>query len=113
MPCKATQDGWVIVESSDKTWSTGGGNDKSPQYTCCENPMNCVESGKDMTPKHETPGQKVPDMLLGKRGGQLLIVPETMKRLGQSRNDAQSWMCRVMKVKSDAVRRVLYRNLEG
>ena len=25
MPCRATQDGQVIVESSDKTWSIGGG----------------------------------------------------------------------------------------
>ena len=27
MPCRATQDRWVVVESSDKTWSTGEGND--------------------------------------------------------------------------------------
>ena len=26
MPCRATQDGWVTVESSDKIWSTGEGN---------------------------------------------------------------------------------------
>ena len=26
MPCRATQDGWVMVESSDKMWSTGEGN---------------------------------------------------------------------------------------
>ena len=26
MPCRATQDGRVTVESSDKTWSTGEGN---------------------------------------------------------------------------------------
>ena len=25
MPCRATQDRWVMVESSDKTWSTGEG----------------------------------------------------------------------------------------
>ena len=25
MPCRATQDGWDMVESSDKMWSTGGG----------------------------------------------------------------------------------------
>ena len=24
IPCRATQDGWVMVESSDKTWSIGG-----------------------------------------------------------------------------------------
>ena len=26
IPCRATQDGGVMVESSDKIWSTGGGN---------------------------------------------------------------------------------------
>ena len=36
-------------------------------------------------------------MLLGKNGE---IAPERMKRLGQSENDAQLWMCVVMKVKS-------------
>ena len=30
--------------------------------------------------------------------------PERMKKLGQSRNDVQLWMCLVMMVKSDAVR---------
>ena len=39
-------------------------------------------------------------MLLGKRGE---IVPEIMSRLGQSGNDAQLWMCLVVKVKSDAI----------
>ena len=40
MPCRATQDGQVMVESSDKTWSTGKGNGKPLQYSCLENPMN-------------------------------------------------------------------------
>ena len=35
-----------MVESSDKTWSTGGGNDKSFQYSCLENPMNNMERQK-------------------------------------------------------------------
>ena len=39
MPCMATQDTWVMVESSDKTWSTGEGNGKPLQYSCLENPM--------------------------------------------------------------------------
>jgi len=34
-------------------------------------------------------------------GGQLLIAPERMKQLGQSRNDTQLWMCLVVRVKSD------------
>ena len=40
VPWRATQDKWDIVESSDETWSTGGGNDKPLQYSCYENPMN-------------------------------------------------------------------------
>ena len=43
MPCRATQGGWVIVESSDKTWSTGEGNGKPLQYSCLENPMNSLK----------------------------------------------------------------------
>ena len=55
MPCKATQDGWVMVESSDKTWSTGEENGKPLQYSCLENHMNCMKRQKDRTPKDELP----------------------------------------------------------
>ena len=55
MPCRATQDGRVIVESSDKTWSTGEGNGKPRQYSCLENPMNSMKKQKDMTLKDELP----------------------------------------------------------
>ena len=44
-------------------------------------------------------------MLLGKSGGQLLIVPERMKQLGQCGNDVQLWMCLGVKVKSDAIKK--------
>ena len=44
------------------------------------------------------------NMLLGKSRGQLLIAPERMKKLGQSGNDTQLWVCLVVKVKSDAVK---------
>ena len=40
----------------------------------------------------------------GKSEGQLLTAPERMKQLGQSGNDAQLWMCLVMKVKSSAAK---------
>ena len=46
MPFRATQDGQVIVESSDKTWSTGERNDKSLQYSCLENPVNSMKRQK-------------------------------------------------------------------
>ena len=55
MPCRATQDGWVVVESSDKTWSTGEGNGKPFQYSCLENPMNSMKRQKDRIPKDELP----------------------------------------------------------
>ena len=37
--CGATQDGQVMVERSDRMWSTGEGNGKQLQYPCLENPM--------------------------------------------------------------------------
>ena len=40
MPCGATLDGCVMVERSDRMWSTGEGNGKPFQYSCLENPMN-------------------------------------------------------------------------
>ena len=51
--CMATQDGWAMVESSDKPWSTGEGNGKPLQYSCLENPMNSMKSQTDMTLKDE------------------------------------------------------------
>ena len=49
MTCKATHNGWVMVESSDKMWSTGEWNGKSLQYFCLENPMNSMKRQKDRT----------------------------------------------------------------
>ena len=64
MPSRGTQDGWVIVESSDKTWSSGEGNGKPLQYSCLENPMNNMKRQKDRTLKDEPPTSVVPNMLL-------------------------------------------------
>jgi len=55
MPCGATQDGWVIVERSDRMWSTGEGNGKPLQYSCLENPMNSMKRQKDTTLRDELP----------------------------------------------------------
>ena len=54
-PCGATQDRQVMVESSDKMWSTGEGNGKPLQYSCLESPMNSMERQKDRTLKEELP----------------------------------------------------------
>ena len=53
MPCRATQDKQVMVESSDKMWSTGEGNGKPLQYSCLENPMNSMKRQNDRTLKDE------------------------------------------------------------
>ena len=55
MPCRATQDRRVMVENSDKTWSTAEGNGKPLQYPCLENPMNSMKKQKDRTLKDELP----------------------------------------------------------
>ena len=54
MPCRATQDGRVMVESSNKM-STGEGNGKLLQYSCLENPTNRMKRQKDRTLKDELP----------------------------------------------------------
>ena len=59
---------------------------------------------KDMILEDESPVQKVSSMLPEKSTGQLLIALERMKWLGQSRNNAQLWMCLVVKVESDVVK---------
>ena len=55
MPCRATQDRRVMVESSDKMWSIGEGDDKPLQYSCLENHMNSMKKQKDRTLKDELP----------------------------------------------------------
>ena len=55
MPGRTTQDRWVMVESSDKTWAMGEGNGKPLQYSCYENPMNSIKRQKDMTLNDELP----------------------------------------------------------
>ena len=53
MPCRATKDRQVMVESSDKTWSTGEGNGKPLQYSSLENPIKSMKRQKDRTLKDE------------------------------------------------------------
>ena len=57
MQCRATQDGQIRVERSDKTWFTGEGNGKLHQYSCLEKPMNSMKRQIDMTLEDESPHQ--------------------------------------------------------
>ena len=53
MLCGATQDRWVMVERSDRMWSTGEGNGKPLQYSCLENPVNSMKRQNDRILKEE------------------------------------------------------------
>ena len=55
MPCGATQDGQVVVERSDRMWSTGEGNGKPLQYSCLENSMSSMKRQNDRILKEELP----------------------------------------------------------
>ena len=90
-----------MVESSDKTWSTGEGNGKPLQYSCLENPMNRMKRHKDRTLKDELLMSVVPNMLLKQRGE---LTPERMKGWSQSKNNTQLWMGLVMEARFDAVK---------
>ena len=81
MPCRATQDRWVMVESSDKTWSNGEGSGKPLQYSCLEKPMNTMKRQKDWTLK------ELPRFVSAQyaTGDQWRNIPERMKRLSQSK----------------------------
>ena len=87
--CVATQDGRVMVERSDRMWSTGEGNGKPLQYSCLENPMKSMKRQNDRILKEELPRSVVPNMLL-EIGGEM--TPERMKGWSQSKNNTQLWM---------------------
>ena len=89
MLCGATQDGQVMVESSDKTWYTGEGNGKPLQYSCLEDPMNTIKRQKDRILKDELPRSEGAQYLLENSKE---ITPERMKRWSQSKNNTQLWM---------------------
>ena len=55
MSCGATQDGRIMVESSEKMRSTGEGNGKPLHYSCLQNHKNSMKRQKDKTLKDELP----------------------------------------------------------
>ena len=97
MPYRATQDGQVVVENSDKMWFTGEGNGKPLQYSCLENPMNSMKRQKDRTLKDELP------RLVGAQyaTGDQWRNTSRKKRWSWSQ---QLWMWMMMEVKSNALK---------
>ena len=85
----ATQDGRVMVERSNRMWSTGEANGKPLQYSCLENPMNSMKRQNDRILKEELPRSEVPNMLLEISEE---ITTERMKGWSQSKKNTQLWM---------------------
>ena len=85
----ATQDGRVMVERSDRMWSTGEGNGKPLQYSCLENPMNSMKRQNDRILKEELPRS------IGAQyatGDQWTNNAKRMTGLSQRKNNTQLWM---------------------
>ena len=72
----ATQDGRVMVERSDRMWSTGEGNGKPLQYSCLENPINSMKRQNDRILKEELTKSVGAQYATGVSGE---ITPERMK----------------------------------
>ena len=85
----ATQDGRVMVERSDRMWSTGEGNGKPLQYSCLESPMNSMKRENDRILKEELPRSVGAPYATG---DQWRNNSERMKGCSQSKNNAQLWM---------------------
>ena len=65
--------------------------------------MNCIKGQKDTALKDESPRSEGVQHAIGEEQ-RTTRAPERMKWLGQSRKNAQLWVCLVMKVKSDAAK---------
>ena len=89
MPSGATQDRRVMVEKSDRMWSTGEGNGKPLQYSCLENLMNSMKRKTDRILKGELP--RSVDVQYA-TGDQWRNNSRKMKGWSQSKNNTQLWM---------------------
>ena len=104
MLCGATQDGRVMVERSDRMWSTGEGNGKPLQYSCLENPMNSMKRQKDRILNDELPG------LVGAQyatGDQWRNNSKKNEGLEPKENNTQLWMGLVIEARSNAVKGII------
>ena len=85
----ATKDGWLMVERSDRMWSTGEGNGKPLQYSFPENPMNSMKRQKDRTLKDELPSSVGAQYAIGDQWRNNSRKNEGME---PSKNNTQLWM---------------------
>ena len=89
MPSGATQDVRVMVERSDRMWSTGEGNGKPLQYSCLEKPMNSMKRQNDRILKEEHSRSVRAQYATG---DQWRNNSRKMKGWSQSKNNTQLWI---------------------
>ena len=85
----ATQDGRVMVERSDRMWSTGEGNGKPLQYSCLENSMNSMKRQNDRILTGELPGSVGAQYATGDQWRNTSRKNEGMEL---NKNNTQLWM---------------------
>ena len=86
--CGATQYGRVMVERSDRMWSTGEGNGKPHWYSCFENPMNTMKRQNDRILKEKLPRSVGAQYAIGDQWRN----NSRMKGGSQSKKNTQLWM---------------------
>ena len=89
MLCGATQDERVMVERSDRMWSTGEQNGKPLQYSCLENPMNSMKRQNDRILKEELPESVGAQYATG---GQCRNNSRKNEGMEPKQNNTQLWM---------------------
>ena len=101
MPCGATQDGQVMVERSDRMWSTGEGKGKPLQYSCLENTMNGVKRQNDRILKEELPRSVGAQYATG---DQWRNNSRKNKGMEPEQNNTQLWMGLVIEARFSAIK---------
>ena len=81
---------------------TGEGNGKPLQHSFLEKSLNSMKGQNHMKLKNEARRSVGAQFATG-GGGE--VAPGGMKRLSQSRNSVQFWICLVVKVNSEAVKK--------
>ena len=106
IPCRANQERRVMVESSDKTCSTGKGNGNLLQYSCSGNPMNSMKRPIIIIKKKKTLKDELP-----KPVGAQHTTKQKWRNISGKNEEAELkqkqhpvWMWLVMQVKSNAVK---------
>ena len=95
---------WVILKSSDKMWSTGGGNGSPFLDSSLENLMDIIKRQKYVTQEDKPPRLEGVQYATIKKLRANTNWCRKNEVAGLKQNDTQLWMCLVMKVKPNAVK---------